>query len=373
MTQKTIDDEKKIEIAEDYQKELAKSETNTVNKTAFGAKHGISPRSVNRILDQFGLRDNDTKAKSVSKAKAKPKTELSDKKKAALAKAKEAKKAKSEPKQDTEEVKKPEETESVDSGKTVTVKPVKDDPVMSFSFDRKRFITIMYESTDTSTIEPDHESYEEIKRKLIEGDYDNIKVLACRKTMREAIEQGNFKISSDGLYMNGSLVKNPVADEICELFQREEPFEHLLKFYQNLCLCPSAHIYKTLFNMIKNSHVQINEDGNIIAYRRVRSNFTDPRTGTMDNSVGTTLTIPYHEVDHNYNNTCSRGLHVCAPHYLNNSGYGGRGCPKVIKVEVEPRNCVAIPSDYRFTKMRVCSFKVIEDITEDFNAGKYKT
>ena len=68
--------------------------------------------------------------------------------------------------------------------------------------------------------------------------------------------------------------------------------------------------------------------------------------------------------------TCSRGLHVSAPSYL--SSYGADTRIRVIKCIVRPQDFVSIPSDYDHTKVRVCSYKVVEDVTDQYRQGKLK-
>ena len=99
----------------------------------------------------------------------------------------------------------------------------------------------------------------------------------------------------------------------------------------------------------------------VIAYKRIREDYKDCYTGTIDNSVGAKPEMPRFEVDEDNNVTCSRGLHVCSESYLDK--YSGE---RVIKVKVDPANFVAIPYDYSNSKARTCGYEVIEDVTDKY-------
>jgi hypothetical protein len=69
-------------------------------------------------------------------------------------------------------------------------------------------------------------------------------------------------------------------------------------------------------------------------------------------------------VDDNRQHTCSRGLHVCGFEYL--SGYSGA---RLIAVEIDPRDVVSVPVDYRNTKMRVCKYYIREELDMSLIGG----
>ncbi len=87
----------------------------------------------------------------------------------------------------------------------------------------------------------------------------------------------------------------------------------------------------------------------------------DKRTGTINNSVGSFVMMNRADVDSNPNQTCSTGLHVASYDYAR-SVYGAFGVENsdiLIEVKVNPRDVVAIPTDYNTQKMRVCQYEVV--------------
>jgi hypothetical protein len=94
-----------------------------------------------------------------------------------------------------------------------------------------------------------------------------------------------------------------------------------------------------------------------LAYKKVRHNFFDVHSGSMDNSVGKVLEMERNKVDDDKDNTCSTGLHFCSQSYLNH--FGG---DRIVIVKINPRDVVSIPSDYNDAKGRTCRYEVIGEL-----------
>jgi hypothetical protein len=108
---------------------------------------------------------------------------------------------------------------------------------------------------------------------------------------------------------------------------------------------------------LEKNNLPITSDGHFLAYKKVRKDFKDCHTGTMDNSVGKIVEMERHEVDDNANNTCSNGLHFCSKEYLNH--FGGE---RTVIVKINPADVVSIPTDYDFSKGRACRYEVIGEL-----------
>lgn len=158
----------------------------------------------------------------------------------------------------------------------------------------------------------------------------------------------------DGLlYIDGTPLPEGLSSRVLA-FQREGlPYSNLLKFARKLQLNPSFNSRQQLYKFLEHNGHPITTEGNFIAYRGVTNDFKDCHTRTFDNSVGSICEVKREQVDDNPNNTCSNGLHVACFDYAN--GFG----PVTVEVEVDPRDVVAVPTDYNGTKMRVCKFKVV--------------
>ena len=117
-----------------------------------------------------------------------------------------------------------------------------------------------------------------------------------------------------------------------------------------------------LFLFLRKARIPINEEGNILTYKRIRGNWKDCHSGTIDNSIGAVVTMPREKVTFDPNVTCAAGLHVCSYGYL--SSFSGE---RIVICEVEPQDVVSVPKDYNFAKMRCCRYKVVEEV--DNNTG----
>ena len=81
--------------------------------------------------------------------------------------------------------------------------------------------------------------------------------------------------------------------------------------------------------------------------------FTDFYSGTQTIKLGEAVKMDRNLCDNNPSNTCSSGLHVGAPGYVQDFGGSDR---YVLACLVSPTNVVAIPNDYHFEKMRTCEY-----------------
>jgi hypothetical protein len=112
------------------------------------------------------------------------------------------------------------------------------------------------------------------------------------------------------------------------------------------------------------SELPITEDGCFLAYKRIAGDFKDIYTHTIDNSPGQVVEMRRNAVDEDKNRTCSEGLHFCSREYLPHYG-AGSGDNKVVMIKINPRDVVAIPSDYNNAKGRCCKYTVAKELQLD--------
>jgi hypothetical protein len=122
---------------------------------------------------------------------------------------------------------------------------------------------------------------------------------------------------------------------------------------------PSKRAVEELYGFLEKGNLPLTPDGYFLAYKKVRADFRDCHTGTMDNSVGQTVEMERNAVDDDQNRTCSTGLHFCSKEYL--SHFGGHDSRTVI-LKINPRDVVSIPTDYNNAKGRACRYEVIGEL-----------
>jgi len=144
--------------------------------------------------------------------------------------------------------------------------------------------------------------------------------------------------------------------------------DRLCRFAEKLAKNPSKDAVDGAYQFIEAMDIEIDEDGDLICFKRVRSDYKDCYSGTFDNTPGgDPVWVPRNQVDEDSSRTCSTGLHVASKAYL--SHYFG---DRIVLCKVNPENIVSVPNDYYSVtdggevkaKMRVCEYQVIADVTE---------
>lgn len=133
----------------------------------------------------------------------------------------------------------------------------------------------------------------------------------------------------------------------------------LLNFLDKLIMNPSKSAITTLYSFISHNNIELTDDGDILAFKAVTFDLMDIHSRTIDNTPGNVITMPRDSVVEDPNRTCSAGLHVCSWAYLSESGFAKDGS-RYLKVLVNPKDVVSVPTDYRGSKMRCCEYKVLE-------------
>jgi hypothetical protein len=164
----------------------------------------------------------------------------------------------------------------------------------------------------------------------------------------------HFKVENGRVYIDNTAVCSRISEKIMEYINLGLDPASLVNFHRNLQKNPSSRARERLFLFLENGNHPITDDGYFIAYKKVKSDFTDSHTGKIDNSVGAKPSMKREDVDDDPEHTCSRGLHVASWAYA--QGYSGQ---ILIDVKVNPKDVVAIPTDYSNQKMRVSEYEVI--------------
>lgn len=207
---------------------------------------------------------------------------------------------------------------------------------------------------ETITVHRTHGSYEAVLDAIRENRFSDIPNLVRPQTQVFTRTKGRAEYRDGQVFFDGRPVSGKLAETIVDFVRRNIPIDPLLAFFDKLMNNPSARAREQLYGFIEANKITVNQDGNLVLYKKVRSNYTDVHSGTFDNSIGKTVEMPRRNVDDDPNRTCSYGLHVCSLAYL--SHFSGE---HTVLVEVDPADVVAIPTDYHNSKMRVSKYKVI--------------
>lgn len=153
-----------------------------------------------------------------------------------------------------------------------------------------------------------------------------------------------------------------VVNNFCNLYtdyQDDDTFTALEQFTINLLDNPNYDNIEDLYSFLQKGDLPITSDGCFMAYKIVRSDFKDKRTGLMDNTPGKIVYMNIKDCDLDRKNTCSRGLHYCSKSYI--SSFYSTG-DKIVEVKINPKHVTSIPLYYNQAKGRCHMYNVTREI-----------
>lgn len=220
-------------------------------------------------------------------------------------------------------------------------------------------IVVVIGST-SHTISSTHIAYERVKTAIKANDWATVEDIIEPKKIVINYGAGNISIEGEKLFWKEQELHNSLTTRIIQMYQDGFPIEPMINFMENLMLNPSKRAVTELYGFLEKGNLPITPDGHFLAYKKVKQDYTDCYTGTMDNSVGKVVEMERNMVDDDQNRTCSTGLHFCSREYLNH--FGGE---RVMILKINPRDVVSIPNDYNDTKGRTCRYEVIDEIDKE--------
>lgn len=207
------------------------------------------------------------------------------------------------------------------------------------------------------TISKTHITYAKVLEAIKADDWDTVKDIIEPKKVVLNYGAGNVSIQGETLFWKGEVLNTGLAQRMIQMLQEGFPIEPMVNFMENLYKNPSKRAVTELYGFLEKNNLPITPDGHFLAYKKVRHNFLDVHSGTMDNSPGTIVEMERNKVDDNKDQTCSTGLHFCGMSYL--SCFGG---DRTVIVKINPCDVVSIPSDYNEAKGRACRYEVIGEL-----------
>lgn len=238
----------------------------------------------------------------------------------------------------------------------------------------------IYGNGKNVTVSNDHANYDKILELLKENeDVEKIfELVDIKKTLASVTyEKLSFTEKEDGsiysVYDGQEFELAPALQKRLYYLMKnsstaDDTYTSFLKFLNNLYQNPSYRSIHQLYGFLTANDLPITSNGTFLAYKKVASNYKDIFSGTFDNSVGKTVSMPRNQVEDNPDKTCSAGLHVCSYDYLSNYGSTDSSLDRVVVVEVNPKDVVSVPTDYNNAKMRVSSYTVVDEIPSYFDA-----
>lgn len=213
--------------------------------------------------------------------------------------------------------------------------------------------------------------YNKVMERLFAKDEDGIvKIMTEAKIsvndimeeVKKTFENLEVIVNDSGIQVDGCEMGGFLVSRIRDLRQRKLPYDHLINFLKRAFLNPKKFVIEELFDWLDRNNMPITDDGYFLAYKRVKEDYTDCHTGTVDNSVGNHLVFPMeHRTERaDRSQECSSGgYHVCAFSYL--EGFSGS---RTLVVKVDPQFVYSFPN-WGGAKIQVLEYDVIAELDVD--------
>lgn len=239
------------------------------------------------------------------------------------------------------------------------------EPTFIYANKTDQGLTVFFSGHDPISVAKQNALYSDLEAKLRYGKTDGLYMLANLAARVKAHSKGKFtlvdKDGQDVVLLYNKPMPAALSEFTLQFVEQGFNTDFIERFWKNLCQNPSEESRESLYAFLEANNMTLTDDGCFIGYRAISSDWKDLRTGTMDNSIGSSPSMPRDEVDPNPENTCSRGLHIAAWDFAKGFGYSDY---RLVEVKVNPKDVVTVPPDYNNQKMRVCKFTVLNEVAE---------
>lgn len=238
-----------------------------------------------------------------------------------------------------------------------------------------------------------HPHFQTILDLLRAGDRKAFDLFDVKGGVGYRLRQITERISYDGeqIRWDGDPVHSVLANQLKRALDAGETnYEALAKFWEKLESNPNEHSKKQAYNWLATHDFKITPEGDVVGYKGVagrqegddavfssigKSQVADTPSGFVNGvpvpplsaikqGLGDVVSMPRSEVKHDPRVHCHRGLHVGDWSYAKSFAQGA-----VLEVHVNPRDIASVPNDHGYKKVRVCKYKVIRVVTEEYKGG----
>lgn len=195
-----------------------------------------------------------------------------------------------------------------------------------------------------------------------------------RNAMGHRVQVVNGRVLFDGKRIDGSVVR-----DILKFMERGLPVQPLVNYLIRIRNNPSYRSIEALYEFRKANSLPITPDGHVLAYKAINADWWDKYTGkTYLNKIGAEIKCNRGDVVDDPDIACGPGLHVGGLGYVLGYASGVRlvsgtlareseDSSRVVEVKIDPADAVSVPKDHGCGKMRVCRYKVISEVTKEYD------
>lgn len=225
---------------------------------------------------------------------------------------------------------------------------------------------------EMKTADDQHPLFDEIVELAVAGDESvaDLFDVSHRAAARFENLSDRVTVANSRVYVDQTEVEDVYADQIVRFLDEGlDDFQPLVNFLEKVYSNVSVGIRENLSRWLAGENFTILDNGNILGYRGLNSDYTSRHAGpgivngvqtngNLDNSVGNVVELPAELVEENAHVGCASGLHVGTYDYASSWGAGG----VVVSVEVDPRHVRSVPYECDSAKMRVSKYKVLDTV-----------
>jgi len=204
------------------------------------------------------------------------------------------------------------------------------------------------------TMESTNPSFENAKKALADEQYELLEEMFDTPKAVVNFSGGNIEVKDGVVLYKGENVHNHVVDRILDFMSNSLPYKPLVNFLDKLMENPSRRAVNELYSFLEHKAMPLTPDGNFLAYKGVREDYTDWHSGKFGNKVGDTNEMPRRNVCDDAYIGCSEGFHAGSLDYAKGYGNGGH----LMVVEINPADVVSVPNDCDCQKLRTSKYKV---------------
>ena len=247
---------------------------------------------------------------------------------------------------------------------------------MNITFIPGRSITLVTSDFRVLTATSDNPNWPQIEDAIKRKDEP---ALINAISIKESIEsfgsgvkgRGNITIKGDNIYYRGEKLFGEDISRILAYLRGGFPVESMILFLEAKLRNKFPESVTALYSFLENRGMPISDNGTVLGYKGVESDFFSKNTGSepliegirdargkIRNQIGDTIWMDRRYVCSDNSQGCAGGLHIGSENYA--TGWAGDG--HVMVVEFSPEHVVSVPTT-EHEKLRVYKYKVVGELS----------
>lgn len=217
-----------------------------------------------------------------------------------------------------------------------------------------RSLTIVL-NDEPKTITSENPVWNDAITAIREGRFDDLTEILDKSKAIARFSHGKIEVRDGLVTYAGEEIHNIVVDRILNFIKNGLPYEPLVKFLDKLMQNPSRRAVNELYKFLEHKKMPLTPDGDFLAYKSVRADFTDWYSGQHNFSIGQVREMARNQVCDNADVGCSSGYHAGSEEYAKSFNGGGN----LVIVKINPADVVSVPTDCECQKLRASRLEVV--------------